>query len=157
MVPDEFLPSTKLVDMWRAGLSESIRLSRGRIAASAVAYIPSQVLLEEIASTIYSIIIAEFRFMRTSTPNVLPLFDEDGLWSAIAKRIDHCLPMCDHEAAKFLKILERELQSFFVAGKTWEASWGKVCVDDRTVNVHLTANVPEHYEPSSKRTLDIDL
>lgn len=157
MVPDEFLPSTKLVAMWRAGLAESAKLSRGQIAASGVALIPSDVLLEEIKGAIYGIIIAEFRFMRRHIPTVLPLFDEGGLWTAIAKSVDHCLPMCDQGAAQFLKQLERELQAFFDAGKTWEASWGKVCIEDGTVNVHLTANVPEHYEPSRKKLLRLDL
>lgn len=144
MVPDEFLPSKKLLEMWRAGLAETARYSRGQIAANAVADIPSDALLEEIANTIYGIFIAEFSFMRTTIPKVFPLFDEEGLWHGIAKRIDHCLPMCDQEAGRFIKLLEREVRVFFLSGKTWEASWGKVCVDDGSVNVHLTANVPAH-------------
>jgi hypothetical protein len=157
MVPDEFLPSTKLVGMWRAGLEESARISQGQNAASVIADVPSEVLIEEITGTIYDIIIAEFRYMRARYPKVLPLFGEGGLWPCISKHLDHSLHMCDEGAAKFLKQLERELQAFFDAGKTWEANWGKVCVDDGTVNVHLTANVPEHYEPSRKKTLDIEL
>jgi hypothetical protein len=157
MVPDEFFPSAKLVDMWRAGLVESIRLARGPISARAAEDISSQALREEIANIIYSTAIAEFRFVRVYVPKVRPLFGENSLWVNIAKGIDHTLPMCDVEAAKFVKLLERELQAFFLDGKTWEASWGKVCVDDGDVVVRLTAKVKEHHEPGRKTILKIDL
>jgi hypothetical protein len=154
---DGFLPSMKLVEMWRAGLAESARLSKEQTPGSTVAEIPSELLREEIAATIYSIAIAEFRFERTHVSKVLPLFEEGGLWPAIAKHVDHSLPMCNQGAAQFLKQLERELQAFFDAGKIWEASWGKVSIEDGTINVQLTAKVPEHYEPSSKKLLKISL
>ena len=157
MEPDEFLPSSKLVGMWRAGLEESARLSRGRLAAIAISFIPNSVLTDEITGTVYDIIIDEFRFMRGRYPKVVPFFEEGGLWPSISKRVDQSLHMCDEGAAKFLKQLHHELQAFFDAGKSWEASWGKVCLDDGTVNVHLTANIPIHYEPSNKKSIDIDL
>lgn len=157
MEPDKFRPSLKLVGIWRAGLVEAARISKGVTASHVVSEVPSHELEEDISSLTYGMFASEFQFERCRHPKVLPLFGDGGLWPSIAKHLDHSLHMCDEGVSKFLKQLEIELYSFFKSGKIWESSWGRIFVEDGTVYVRLIANVPVHYEPATKKTIDIDL
>jgi hypothetical protein len=104
-----------------------------------------------------SVLVSEARFLRGDRPVEVTVAANGKFGAHISERIVDRLMTDPNGSAEFLDLLAEEIAAFLSSGRMIEGSWGAVELHDGNLVYRLTAKEVIAYEPSTKRTMEIDL
>lgn len=104
-----------------------------------------------------SVLISEARFLRGDDPIKVTITENGKFGDHVGKRIVDRLMTDPNGSEEFLGMLAEEISAFLSSGKTIEGSWGAVELHAGNLVYRLTAKEKVSYEPSTKKTMEIDL
>lgn len=104
-----------------------------------------------------SVLVSEARFLRGDDPVEVTFAENGKFGDLVGKRIVDRLMTDPNGSVEFLAVLGEEISAFLSSGKTIEGSWGAVELREGNLVYRLTAKEKIAYQPSTKKTMEIDL
>jgi hypothetical protein len=104
-----------------------------------------------------SVLVSEARFLREDDPVEVVIATNGRFGDHVRMRIVDRLMTDPNGSEEFLGMLAAEISAFLSSGKTIEGTWGAVELHGGNLLYRLTAKEKISYEPSTKKTMEIDL